>query len=601
MQKNDDEQNNFLLDEQIVGNYKIIRQLGRGAMGSVYLAEQIHVGRRLVALKVLNRECASNPQVIKRFESEAASAGLIHHRNVVTIYESRMTGSGHLFVAMEYVHGRSLRQELQQRGTLPLDEVIEVAKQICAGLAAAHKVGIVHRDIKPDNLMLVQDEETEGLTVKILDFGIARLSESNAMSMQTQPGLIIGTPAYLSPEQAAGAIGSQIDSRADIYSLGMVIYEMLTGKVAFASDSWMSVVRQQIYDQPPTPNHARPGLNLPAAIEQIVMRTLEKERENRPQSAAILARELDQAHLEFKQSPTLRELPSGSQTVSIPPSQQSVQSPARASVQANPQATAQISAISESGVAAPTGARTAGGSLSGKWITGAVFVALALVAVFWWWSSSQGKKQLTEAPTVVATPSPFTAAIKRDVLSYRIVRKTPVSGLLTLPVDRTVKTNERILFEFQPRQAGRLYLMMENSDHSWRWFNAAKDGRGTAIAANGKIELPSDKWYVLDDNAGVEKFWLFYVPDGMNWSLAESLAPASIRIESAGKWTGTSEIRAEAAEKILGWFKSTGAELKAASQQNDRQVLVQLWQQTAGNHPDDSLPAYHLIELNHIQ
>jgi serine/threonine protein kinase len=598
MQKNDDEQNNFLLDEQIASNYKIVRPLGRGAMGSVYLAEQIHVGRRLVALKVLNRECASNPTVIKRFESEAASAGLIHHRNVVTIYESRMTGSGHLFVAMEYVHGRSLRQELQQRGTLPLEEVIEIAKQICAGLAAAHKVGIVHRDIKPDNLMLVHDEENEGLTVKILDFGIARLSESNTMSMQTQPGLIIGTPAYLSPEQAAGAIGSQIDSRADIYSLGMVIYEMLAGKVAFASESWMSVVRQQIYDHPPTPNHAKAGLNLPAAIEQIVMRTLEKERENRPQSAVMLARELEQAYLEFKRSPTLRELPSEPKTISIPTSQQSVQSPAQASVQASPQPTAQLSANSESGVTAPATARTAAGSLSGKWIMGAAFVALALIAVFWW---SQREKQSSKLPAVVATPSPSPATIKRDVLSYRIVRKTPVNGLLTLPVDRTVKTNERILFEFQPAQAGRLFLMMENSDHSWRWFNASQDGSGTAIATNGKIELPSDKWYVLDDTVGVERFWLFYVPDGANWSLAESLAPASIRIESAGKWTGTSEIRAEAAEKILGWFKSNGAELKAASQQNDRQVMVQLSQQMTGNQPDDRLPTYHLIELNHIQ
>lgn len=598
MQKNDDEQNNFLLDEQIASNYTIVRLLGRGAMGSVYLAEQIHVGRRLVALKVLNRECASNPTVIKRFESEAASAGLIHHRNVVTIYESRMTGSGHLFVAMEYVHGRSLRQELQQRGTLPLEEVIEIAKQICAGLAAAHKIGIVHRDIKPDNLMLVHDEENEGLTVKILDFGIARLSESNTMSMQTQPGLIIGTPAYLSPEQAAGAIGSQIDSRADIYSLGMVIYEMLTGKVAFASDSWMSVVRQQIYDQPPTPNHAKAGLNLPAAIEQIVMRTLEKERENRPQSAVMLARELEQAYLEFKRSPTLRELPSEPKTINIPASQKSVLSPALASVQANSQSTVQLSANIESGVTAPATARTARGSLSGKWIIGAVFVALALVAVFWW---SQREKQSSKPPALVATPSPSPAAIKRDVMSYRIVRKTPVNGLLTLPVDRTVKANERILFEFQPAQAGRLYLMMENSDHSWRWFNASQDGRGTPIAANGKIELPSDKWYVLDDTVGVEKFWLFYVPDGANWSLAESIAPASIRIESAGKWAGTSPISAEAAERILGWFKSNGAELKAASQQNDSQVLVQLWQQTAGNQSDDRLPAYHLIELNHIQ
>src|SRR5262249_171982 len=159
------------------------RRLGQGGMGEVYLAEQLHVGRRRVALKVLNRACSDSPSAVRRFENEAASAGLIHHPNVVTIYESNITRDGQMYVAMEYVEGRSLGELLDQQGPLPLERVVEITKQICAGLAAAHKLNIVHRDIKPDNIMLAQEDE--GLVVKVLDFGIARLLEPGTSGTKT--------------------------------------------------------------------------------------------------------------------------------------------------------------------------------------------------------------------------------------------------------------------------------------------------------------------------------------------------------------------------------------------------------------------------------
>ncbi|HUK90709.1 MAG TPA: serine/threonine-protein kinase, partial [Blastocatellia bacterium] len=226
------------LSGEIGRDYHVIRLLGKGGMGEVYLAEQLRVGRRQVALKVLGRAYSDDPDVIRRFENEAASAGRIQHPNVVMVYDCRVTDAGQLYVAMEYVEGKDLRQVIDERGPLPLPEVIDITSQICAGLTVAHKLGIVHRDIKPDNIMLARGEDGKPIA-KILDFGIARLSEVQAGGPQTRTGIVMGTPHYMSPEQALGQTGEKIDSRSDIYSLGMVVYHMLTGRLAFESDSWM--------------------------------------------------------------------------------------------------------------------------------------------------------------------------------------------------------------------------------------------------------------------------------------------------------------------------------------------------------------------------
>lgn len=285
----------FPLSNQITRDYRIIQLLGKGGMGEVYLAEQLRVGRRRVALKVLSRACSEDPEIIKRFENEAASAGRIHHRNVVMIYESRVTDDGQIYVVMEYVDGNSLRHEIDERGALPLQEIVEIAKQICAGLNTAHKLGIVHRDIKPDNLMLARDEEG-ALFVKVVDFGIARLLEPGEGGSQTKTGVIMGTPFYMSPEQALGNTGDKIDARSDIYSLGMVVYQMLTGRVAFESDSWMRVMYKHINEQPMAPSQLRPELASFEEVERVVLKSLEKDRENRHSSATEFATELEKAY-----------------------------------------------------------------------------------------------------------------------------------------------------------------------------------------------------------------------------------------------------------------------------------------------------------------
>jgi serine/threonine protein kinase len=282
------------LSPQITSEYNIVRLLGEGGMGEVYLAEQLRVGRRLVALKVLNRACSENPDLKRRFENEAASAGRIRHRNVVTVYESRVTDDGQLYVAMEYVEGFDLGRVIEARQTLPLEEIIEIVRQVAAGLSAAHKLGIVHRDIKPGNIMLTREDDGT-LVVKVLDFGIARLSEPDAVGSQTKTGVVMGTPHYMSPEQALGQTGEKIDHRSDIYSLAMVVYQLLTGRVAFESDSWIQVMYKHLNDPPIPPSQIRPDVVNIALADKVISKGLEKNREKRQQSATDFASELEAA------------------------------------------------------------------------------------------------------------------------------------------------------------------------------------------------------------------------------------------------------------------------------------------------------------------
>jgi serine/threonine-protein kinase len=174
--------------------FRIVRRLGSGGMGVVYLAEQTTVGNRPVALKVLNRKLLDNRDFLQRFRDEAASTGRIHHANVVTIYESGQADDGTPYIAMEFLEGESLRQALTRRGALPVPEVAEILQEAARGLNAAHKLGIIHRDLKPDNIFLTRGDEGETI-VKVVDFGIAKLRESGA---HTQTGMVLGTPAYMS-------------------------------------------------------------------------------------------------------------------------------------------------------------------------------------------------------------------------------------------------------------------------------------------------------------------------------------------------------------------------------------------------------------------
>jgi serine/threonine-protein kinase len=206
------------------GRYQVVRRIGSGGMADVYLAEDQELGRR-VAIKILNDRHAHDEQFVERFRREAKNAAALSHPNIVAIYD-RGEAEGTYYIAMEYLDGRSLKELIVGRGPAPFPVAIDYARQILAALRFAHRNGIVHRDIKPHNVLV----DGEG-RVKVTDFGIAR---AGAASQMTEAGSIVGTAQYLSPEQAKG---TAVDQRSDIYSLGVVLYELLTGSVPFTGDT----------------------------------------------------------------------------------------------------------------------------------------------------------------------------------------------------------------------------------------------------------------------------------------------------------------------------------------------------------------------------
>ncbi|HEV8675758.1 MAG TPA: protein kinase [Methylomirabilota bacterium] len=267
----------------LASDYRILDCLGSGGMGTVFLAEQIRVGNRKVALKVLHRKFSEDEEFIGRFENEAASTGRINHPNVITIYESKQASDGTLYIAMELVEGESLTEHLRRRGRLSVTDVADIVAQCGKALQAAHRLGIIHRDIKPDNIMLTQDSDG-GLQVKILDFGIAKLKDSSG---HTVTGSVLGTPAYMSYEQASGLSSDKLDGRSDIYSLGIVAYTMLAGHPPFRADTPVAYITKHLTEAPSPLRSVR--ADLPGAVETVVMKALEKDRDRRYQTAAEFA------------------------------------------------------------------------------------------------------------------------------------------------------------------------------------------------------------------------------------------------------------------------------------------------------------------------
>src|SRR2546423_3053412 len=269
----------------LLGRYKIRSPLGAGGMGEVYLAEDIQL-ERSIALKVLPSEVASDQKRMGRFKQEARAASVLNHPNVAHIYEIS-EAAGIQFIAMEFVEGRTLRHEIASAGT-KTTATLEVALQVAAALSAAHAAGIVHRDIKPENIMLRPDGY-----VKVLDFGLAKLTEARAGDSEastlinTDPGVVIGTVQYMSPEQARGR---EVDARTDIFSLGCVLYEMIAGRAPFEGETKTDVIDSILNDEPPP--LARYSREVPETLEWIINKALRKDREERYQTAKELLTEL---------------------------------------------------------------------------------------------------------------------------------------------------------------------------------------------------------------------------------------------------------------------------------------------------------------------
>jgi eukaryotic-like serine/threonine-protein kinase len=258
-----------LINTLFHGRYKILRKLGTGGMANVYLAEDQELGRR-VAIKILNERHANDDQFVERFRREAKNAAGLSHPNIVSIYD-RGEAEGTYYISMEYLEGRSLKELILARGPAPISVAIDYARQILAALRIAHRQGLVHRDIKPHNVLV----DGEG-RLKVTDFGIARAGPSQ----MTEEGSIIGTAQYLSPEQAQGA---PVTPASDLYSVGIVLYELLTGKVPFSGDTPVELAMKHLSKVPEPPSRLRP--EVPRDLDFVVMRALAKSPDERYESA----------------------------------------------------------------------------------------------------------------------------------------------------------------------------------------------------------------------------------------------------------------------------------------------------------------------------
>lgn len=280
-----------LVDQVLANRYRILKKIGEGGMGSVYLAEHIAIEKK-IAIKVLLHEYARKQDLKERFLQEARAAARIGHENIVDITDFGSTPNGSVFFAMEFMDGRDLSHVIRDDGALGWDRAKPILAQICRALGAAHSKEIIHRDMKPENIYLIHREGNSDF-VKVLDFGIAKVSGmSDGERRLTRTGMIFGTPEYMSPEQAQG---HRPDHRIDIYATGVIMYEMLTGDVPFKADTFMGILTKHIFEQPLPPSEVRPDLAIPADVEDIVMTALAKDKDERFSSMTEMGAAIAQA------------------------------------------------------------------------------------------------------------------------------------------------------------------------------------------------------------------------------------------------------------------------------------------------------------------
>src|SRR5215207_3927118 len=276
-----------LIGTTLAGKYRIEERLNEGGMGTVYRGTHVLM-EKTVAVKVLRPTLAADEKIVARFSREARAASRISHPNALTVTDFGEDETGHVFLVMEFLSGKTLRQVIRDEGPLSLARVVDITRQVGDALNAAHAQGVVHRDLKSDNIMLV--DTMTGDHAKVLDFGIAKINEPDGVidTNLTAPNLVIGTPQYMSPEQCSQE--TEIDARSDIYSFGVILYEMLVGHVPFTGDSPTMVMMKHL--QEPVPSVLEERDDLPASVARVVARAMAKVPHSRYQNVAELVEDL---------------------------------------------------------------------------------------------------------------------------------------------------------------------------------------------------------------------------------------------------------------------------------------------------------------------
>src|SRR4051812_32702484 len=285
------------INHTLPGGYVILDLVGIGGMGRVYRAEQRMLGRT-VAVKVIHPHLLGDESAAARFIAEARAASRLNHPHSVGVIDFGKTDDGQLYLVMEFLRGRDLARVAYEEGPLPLRRIIDVLRQALAALAEAHHLGIVHRDLKPENIVL-EPLRSGGDFVKVVDFGLAKMIEGPRLTAITTPGIICGTPDYMAPEQGRGAA---IDARTDLYAVGVILFQLLTGRLPFEADTPTQVVLMHLSIPAPDPRQVVPERNIPESLAQLVAKSLTKEPEDRWKSADEMSEVLlaVQGELELK-------------------------------------------------------------------------------------------------------------------------------------------------------------------------------------------------------------------------------------------------------------------------------------------------------------
>ncbi|HYO59210.1 serine/threonine-protein kinase [Archangium sp.] len=399
--------------------YELTSLLGKGGMGTVFLARHRRLPGRQVAVKVLQNSASLNPELYARFRREAEIASQLGHPNIVEVLDFDTSQDGTPFLVMEYLRGESLEQRLS-RGPLPVDEALSIIRQICSALQAAHRAGVVHRDLKPANVFLVPTDSggVVGERVKLLDFGISKMLDSQ--TLQTQDAVLIGTPQYMAPEQALGK-NSEVDARTDIFALGCIVYEMLSGRPPFAGDggSIVQVVFRIVHAQPEPLASLCP--DVPARVLSTVERALAKSPPDRYLDVASFIAELTGSPLQSLSGAVVPSFSSsraasvpfseaeegGFAATHVPSSTARFPAPAAATDEAGFAATLvpASTALSPAQVTAQRAVPARSGPGMGL-LAGAGVLVLGLVAVGWWFGSRSTPVPGSGAPVPVAVTAP---------------------------------------------------------------------------------------------------------------------------------------------------------------------------------------------------
>src|SRR3954469_2710192 len=410
-----------------VSRYEITGELGKGAMGRVYKAVDPTIGRT-VALKTMRLDVhgLETDEMLRRFKNEARLAGVLNHGNIVTIYDAGEQ-DGLFYIAMEYIEGITLHGVLNERKTLSPEEIINISKQICAGLDHAHHHGVIHRDVKPANIML----EPDG-TAKIMDFGIAKSGGG-----LTSTGQVLGTPNYMAPEQVRG---HALDGRTDLFSFGVMLYEMTTGEKPFAGNNVTTIIYKIIHENPTPPREL--DVTIHPGLDKVIMKALAKKPEERYQTGAELARELQNYKSLGANTDSTQEIPSSS--FPAPTGAAPAKAPASAAAKAAAATKGAAPVAVASSSPKPRKMPPSSPSLKKIWIGVAIFVALVALASVGIWKSTIAKDHTpavtTAPPVVTATPAPVEPAPTPapEVSAKGKAKKTSVAAL---PVKKAQPTS----------------------------------------------------------------------------------------------------------------------------------------------------------------